>query len=138
MKYVTDLSKVKPEEIRHVCGYEVLGIFIEKEAEDKDNEVLVVMMPKTGGLFSEYYFISGQCLTLDEASNFVYKPKTIRYLKPLHQVLAENPYYFGGLGTIYFDDLDTGIGATELCLFDGTHTDSGWPDSFYYEKEETL
>jgi hypothetical protein len=61
----------------------------------------------------------------------------MKYLKPLHQVLAKNPYYFGKLGTIYFDDLGSGIGGTELCLFDGKHTDSGWPDNFYYEVEET-
>jgi hypothetical protein len=61
----------------------------------------------------------------------------MKYLKPLHQVLTENPYYFGRLGAIYFDDLDTGISPTDFVLFGGSINIEGYPDNFYHEVEET-
>jgi hypothetical protein len=61
----------------------------------------------------------------------------MKYLKPLHQVLAENPHHFGRLGTIYFDEHFAAIGVTEFVLFGGSINIEGYPNNFYYEVEET-
>ena len=121
MNYVTDLLAVKPEEIQHKNGDEVVAIYPRSCSRGL---WLVVMKDAEGNHWSSFL-----------GDVYVYKPRTKRVLKPLHVILSENPYYVSTLGNIYFPDLDSGIGATEMHLFTGTAAIPGWPESFYTEVE---
>jgi hypothetical protein len=86
MKYVDDLTKVKPEEITHIHSKnsQVIGIV----DCPKNNTVVVVWEDGS----SACYYKDGR---YDPSSvrYFIYKHKKIKKLKPLHVVLAEHPGY---------------------------------------------
>jgi len=125
MKYVTDLSTVKPENILHINGDEVVAIY---PRVDELFPWFVVRKNSDGNHWGDRYCVGN--------SMFFYKPKTVKCLKPLHQILSENAYCFNSQGTVFFDEFNDCITPVELQLFRGTMFSYGWPDNFYHEVEE--
>ena len=131
MNYVTDLLNVKPEEILHLESGEVQAIVHCPKAES-NRTVLVVFKNNS---FTSYTqagesYVGGSC-------RFIYKPRTKRVLKPLHQILTENPnHMFTTSGCLYFEN-NTSYEIHPECFrdFDGKTMAVGWPENFYMEDE---
>ena len=119
MKFIDDLSFVKPDEILHYEGDEVIGIY---RTSDTKNTWLVVMKKSSG---NNWWGVYGP--TID---SFIYKPKKGTLLKPLHQILNENPgYTIEDNGTIIVANVE--IYNYQLKYFNGKTVPLGWPISFY-------
>ena len=135
MNYVTDLLAVKPEEIQHIDGLEVQGIVHcpDTIAHGTVTHRTVVVVFKNGGFAA--YTPDGKGYPGD-TQKFVYKPRTKRVLKPLHQILAENPgYLIDDAGNFSVGGVD--IYNIQLEYFVCKNTvGQGWPESFYTEVED--
>ncbi len=95
MKYVDDLSKVKPEEVQH-------------EFRVSDRVLAIVRVPEGAYPFT-IVFQRGNSSTYTGDGRYlshgpqviVYKPKKVKYLKSIRQILNEFPdAKFDGNGTI--------------------------------------
>ena len=133
MKYVDDLTKVKPEEIVHTHSKrkQVIGIVYCA----KNNTVVVAWEDgSSAGYYKDGSYVSGG------DRYFVYKPKKIKKLKPLHVVLAEHPGYeidlFAGVRILNCGEFN--IIGKMILDFGRTEWDDNynWDESWFEEVEE--
>lgn len=134
MKQVDDLTKVKPEEIEHVySGHKQVISIVDCP---KNNTVVVVWEDGS----SVGYYKDGSYVTGGDRY-FVFKPKKIKKLKPLHVVLAEHPGYeieITDFGVRIINCGEFNIKAGMMQYFgkiDWRHTYS-WDKSWFEEVEE--
>jgi len=85
MKYVDDLTKVKPEEIKHVNDDVPIQQII--KAKNPCNEAFSVGIVYEDGSTGSYT-IDGR-VRRDGVQLFAFNPKKVKYLKQLDQVIAE-------------------------------------------------
>jgi hypothetical protein len=90
MKYVDNLLEVKPEEIIHVASRRQVQAIV-KALKPMSADMAVVVIFEDGD--SNSYAIDGRYGLDEGGSCFVFKPKKVKKLKPLHVILAENPEY---------------------------------------------
>ena len=72
-KYVTDLLAVKPDEIQHEMGWEVLGIYYNGTEDYPERVVFVVCRQWDGTITSDYYLGDGRYVIDDKTSRFTHK-----------------------------------------------------------------
>lgn len=96
MKYVDDLGKVKPEEIQHIDGQGVHAIV--KLPGEQTYPYLIVY---DNGHYSTYTADGSPRPRVSGLPMFIYKPKKVKYLKSIRQILEENPdAYFDECGDL--------------------------------------
>ena len=84
MKYVDDLSKVRPEEIEHpLCGDVISITVLPDEAVDSVSKVVVCFRDNYGA-----YTLDGR-VRPDRNQVFTYKPNRVVYMKSMKQLLSE-------------------------------------------------
>lgn len=92
-----------------------------------------------GNQFCYYSTLSGWTpVQLPDSEKWIRVPRKVRYLKPLHMVLNENPNYeIRDDGYIYFPHISSGINPEMLCYFGGPPSTPDWHwDKSWFEKEE--
>ncbi len=129
MKYVDNLLEVNPKEISHECN-KVASIQTIIKPDNAVNREFAVVVVFTDGI-AHSYTIDGRP-TLASAQRFIFKPKKVKRLKPLHVVLAEaDEYKAHKTGWISITNARTGIVNSMLPYFGTTNI----PDDYYWDEK---
>lgn len=135
MNYVDNLLEVKPEEIRHVNHDTPIQAIIKIKQPSGEYSTVLVMW-ENGNAWK--YSINGKYVSEDSHGEFIFRPKKIKKLKPLHVILNENPgYHIDTVGTIWHHNWRYGLTPYMLDHL-GTDDFEGyrWDDSWIEEVEE--
>jgi len=142
MRYVDNLLECKPEEIQHINETTEIVLIIRVLDPFSDWEEVRVVWAD-GNTCT--YNIDGRPATGTE-QYFIYRPKKVRRLKPLHVILSEHPYQYDRMrlwigvrdekGIINFKDY-----RPEIIYEDQNNTVEDlrrekYPDSFFEEVTE--
>lgn len=127
MREVKDLRNVRPDDIKHEYNaYEIVSIVYCRDA-PMDMKIVVVY---SDGV-SNAYTIDGRC-SLGTKRKFFYKPKQVKYLKPLHVVMKEaGEYAINSNGSICSSVWDIAIITGMMKFFGGRADKAG---AYFYEK----
>jgi hypothetical protein len=133
MKYVDNLLEVKPEEIRHINTDDPIQAIV-RVRNPKTTEERVVVIWEGGvvmSLSTDGRDIAGKPL-------FVFRPKKVKKLKPLHVILAQDTnYYINQNGSIISCNDLWSILYYELRYFGKpVEPDMQWDESWIEEVEE--
>ena len=129
MKYVDNLLEVDPKDIRHMDDGRTPVQAIIKVAKPHCPHTPILVVFEDGE--SYLYTINGR-YTLQGEQKFIFKPKKVRRLKPLHVVLAEAGNYRAlGDGIICSKDWKYNIFPKIFPYFGTTNM----PDEFYWDEK---
>lgn len=128
MKYVDNLLEVKPEEIRHKDSDTPIQAIIKVKDPNYSHRAVIVIWED--GVCNSFT-VDGKH-GISNVKQFIFRPKKIKKLKPLHVILNENPgYHIDTVGTIWHHNWKYGI--TPYMLdhlgtddFDGYRWDESW------------
>ena len=138
MKYVDNLLEVDPKDIRHkerTAPIQAILKINNPSIAHKEAPVLVVF--EDGVVVN--YTIEGRVSPTDDNRHFIFKPKKVKKLKPLHVVLAEDgEYKVRDDGWVYMRYSRTGILPGMFPYFGTTNMPSqySWDEKWIEEVDE--
>jgi hypothetical protein len=124
MKYVNNLLEVDPKDIRHISDdFGPVQTIIKISKPSHESHAVVVIFEDGASYINTIdgrYNISGK-------QKFIFKPKKVRRLKPLHVVLAEvGAYKVWDNGRICAASWKDDIASPMLQYFGTTHISPNW------------
>ena len=140
MKYVDNLLEVDPKDIKHESKASPIQAILKiNNPSYVHSKASILVVFEDGD--TTYYTVDGRVSPMSPSRYFIFKPKKVKKLKPLHVVLSENTrYYVDRFNYIVFDDSLIFI-LPEMLRYFGTKNISDeyiWDEKWIEEVDEEV